>query len=235
MATSFVRIALVVAVCVATGARESRSAAPSTWALLIGIDRYPAGGQMRYAVADMNGLRDALIVSLRVPPDQIVLLADERATCDAIREGLRGLIAKAGAGDVVIVAFSGFGCAPGKVEHDERKSYLLPCDFSVKDRGRLLSLADDVYRPLSRRKDLGCRLVIVDASRDDCRARPEPLVTANGLEARALGAREAAALGVIAGGGQFELENTPGVSSRSEVAATASSRGRTATWAMACS
>jgi hypothetical protein len=190
----------------ATTAAHAQEPTGNKWAFLVGVSRYPKGKPLEFAVADMTGLRDALVTSLGVNPDNIVLLTDEQATYDNIKTQLPALIDRTGPGDVVIVAFSGHGSSSGAVEDEDRKSFLLPYDYAGPfGRDQFISLMDDIYKPLAKKKGLASRLVIVDACRNNPREQP-PVVPGGTFRARANDILEQ--LG-NSGSSMFELESTP--------------------------
>lgn len=95
-------------------ARASRP--PAVYALLIGIDKSPAGrnlSNLRCAVADVALLEETLVNSVGVPLENIRTLKDERATAKAIGDALATLEHYCGPNDVVIVAYSGHGGLDG--------------------------------------------------------------------------------------------------------------------------
>jgi uncharacterized protein YjbI with pentapeptide repeats len=153
------------------------------WALLVGIKSYRQGKPLKYSVDDMTGLKGALATYLGFVEDNITLLTDAEAKQEAIKQSFEHLLGRAGAGDLVLFAFSGHGSSYG--DEDDRKSYLLPYDF-LGDNGeeRLISLQDDIYKPLGKRKDISYKMVIIDACRNDPAKGPAPYVPGGILKAR---------------------------------------------------
>ena len=93
-------------------AEEVPPAQPAKLALLIGVDRYksPSLSQLRGSVNDVRLMRELLIGKFGMPPENIRVLENEQATHQAIIDAIRShLIAKANAGDVVVLHFSGHG------------------------------------------------------------------------------------------------------------------------------
>jgi uncharacterized caspase-like protein len=91
-------------------------------ALLIGIDRYasPDVPPLTGAVNDVRLMREILIGKFGFAPEDISTLENEKATRDAIVSAIRShLIAKAGAGDVAVLHFSGHGSQMEDVSDDE--------------------------------------------------------------------------------------------------------------------
>jgi hypothetical protein len=92
-----------------------QQAAPTHWALLIGISDYinfddVEGGDLHAGASDARLMRDALVLKWRVPEENIRLLVDHQATRAAIEESITGWLASnAGPDDVVTVYFAGQG------------------------------------------------------------------------------------------------------------------------------
>jgi len=77
------------------------------YALLVGIDAYPADKRLSGAVADIDAVREFL--DHRAPGARVRELLDKRATRQAVVDGFRDHLAGAGAGDVALFWFSGHG------------------------------------------------------------------------------------------------------------------------------
>ncbi|MDR0611338.1 MAG: caspase family protein [Planctomycetaceae bacterium] len=123
------------------------------YALLIGINQYTADTEtmsrkstdecgylvfnsLRYCIADMKGLRDALLKGEYADPKNIILLTDDneskalRPTYDNIVRYLNEINSKTKENDAVLIAFAGHGVAlPG--QSDQAQSYLCPMDAEV--------------------------------------------------------------------------------------------------------
>ena len=90
-------------------------AAPTQWALLIGISDYinfedVEGGDLHAGASDARLMRDVLVMRWGVPEENIRLLVDHQATRAAIQESVTGWLAdNVGPEDLVTVYFAGHG------------------------------------------------------------------------------------------------------------------------------
>lgn len=85
---------------------------PKKWALLIGINSYPAlpdSPRLGGCVNDVALLAEILQRHYGFAEDQVVSLRDDEATRAAILSGLDDLLARVGPGDTVVVHYSGLG------------------------------------------------------------------------------------------------------------------------------
>ncbi|MEI2780125.1 MAG: caspase family protein [Candidatus Competibacter sp.] len=80
----------------------------ATLGLVVGIDQYRYKPPLKGAVNDARDIRAALIAA-GVQDTDIVLLLDEQATREAIREGWNRQVAKAKPGDTLIFTYAGHG------------------------------------------------------------------------------------------------------------------------------
>ena len=95
-------------------------------ALLIGIDDYKATqiSDLRGCVNDVELMRSILIDRFEMSPENIEVLKDAQATRQGIIEAIqKRLIAKAQAGDVVILRYSGHGSQMLDASQDEIDRY----------------------------------------------------------------------------------------------------------------
>jgi len=84
-----------------------------TWAVMIGINRYPGGDHdLRTAAADARDVDDAL-AGYGVAPDHRLLLLDRDATAFNIRGALGWLTARAAPQDTAVVFFAGHAAHVG--------------------------------------------------------------------------------------------------------------------------
>ncbi len=107
----------------------------SSWALLIGINKYPnlpIKYQLRYAVNDVNALKKVLIEQYGFPESNIITLIDEQATRQNIIESMGQLTdrKKVDTKDRIIFYFSGHGQTVALDDGGEM-GYLLPYDANV--------------------------------------------------------------------------------------------------------
>ncbi|KUJ44745.1 caspase family protein [Verrucosispora sp. FIM060022] len=126
------------------------------FALLVGIDRYRAAGQLQGCHNDVLAVRDYLQVRAGVSdPRAIRLLANEDATRSAVIAGLREHLGQAGPGDTALFWFSGHGswaAVPKELSHLEPSGQMqtLVCHDSRHDEvpdlydKELLLLCDEI-------------------------------------------------------------------------------------------
>jgi len=98
----------------AAGPLAGRSIYTNSWALLIGINKYPnlpPDLSLHYAVKDVNDLRDELIRDYGFAPNHITVLTESQATKQNIFDALNDLTdsGHVGEDDRVLVYFSGHG------------------------------------------------------------------------------------------------------------------------------
>jgi WD40 repeat protein len=106
--------------------------------LSIGINAYSLRGfSLDCAVKDAEELADSLMKNLPFPREAIHVtrLTDTRATRGGILKELRGIEAKAGPEDTVIITYAGHGIT------FEHSFYLVPCDLGTKEEITLKELA----------------------------------------------------------------------------------------------
>jgi hypothetical protein len=124
-------------------------------ALLIGINRYQVpGADLRGCVNDVKDMRGILTDLYGFADKDVAVLTDLEATKAKVQSALDGIVAKARAGDVVFVHYSGHGSnVPDKDgdEADFRDEILCPTDLDWSDpllddwlRSRFDGVAKDV-------------------------------------------------------------------------------------------
>jgi hypothetical protein len=121
-----------------------------SWAVVIGIDRYPAAAQiprLNYAVADARSVA-AMLPSLGFAPDRITVLENAQATKMGVEQALYGSLTSMGNDDRLFVFFAGHG-----VSHPIKggsEGYLLTADASL-DNLPLTALAMRDLAQIGRR------------------------------------------------------------------------------------
>jgi hypothetical protein len=101
------------------------AAEPSRWAVLVGVDQYPAfgddaGANLFGAENDARAMRDVLVQRYGFPESNVLLLLNEAATKAAIRSALtEWLPPRIGAGDLVVFYFAGHGSLAMDEDGDE--------------------------------------------------------------------------------------------------------------------
>ena len=78
-------------------------------ALLVGINAYGGGHDLKGCVNDVTITRDILIYRYKVPAQNVRMLLDRRATASAIKERLNWLVESASDKDTLLFWFSGHG------------------------------------------------------------------------------------------------------------------------------
>jgi hypothetical protein len=107
----------------AVGPREQ--AAPTHWALIIGISDYihfgdEDGGDLPGAEHDARRIRDALVVARGFPEANVRMLLNHDATKAAIEQGITGwLVDNARPGDNVVIFYAGHGSQMWDEDGDE--------------------------------------------------------------------------------------------------------------------
>jgi hypothetical protein len=128
-------------------------------ALCIGINDYPGtGSDLAGCVNDARDWGDALTERFF----ETDLLLDAEATGDAIRERIRGKLAGASSGDVVVITYSGHGTwVPDEDgdEPDHRDEAL--CPYDIFTAGPLL---DDELYDIFCERERGVRAVLISDS-----------------------------------------------------------------------
>ncbi len=115
------------------GIAFGRPEAPSRWAVIIGINKYPFLGDadLDGSVNDAQGYKAVLQERFEFEDEQITLLLDEAATQDAILSALDRLVAAVRDGDQVVLTYSGHGRRienPDSREADRMDETFVPAD-----------------------------------------------------------------------------------------------------------
>jgi tetratricopeptide (TPR) repeat protein/uncharacterized caspase-like protein len=190
-------------------AQSDASRHGQTWALVVGISRYPklpGGQQLQFADRDATLFATALNKS-GIPSQSVRLLTGAEATSNAIRSALGNWIARsASEDDTVILFFSGHGL----LESEFGEAYLLAHDSDANlPYGASLSLSE-LSQLLSRRVRAKRVLIIADAVRRDFFNPDTDGQTASSMFARALEQVARSRAGVTAmlasGPGEFSRE-----------------------------
>ena len=108
------------------------------FALLIGIDKYRHYPPLVGSIKDVQDVFDFLVHSLAVPGDRITTILDDKATKDAIVDGIRTLANRPDIkhGDAILIYFSGHGAkTPAPQEWPTNDGYIemiCPVDISAE-------------------------------------------------------------------------------------------------------
>jgi len=134
----------------ALGPRDQ--AAPTQWAVLIGISDYInledyEGGDLHAGAGDARLIRDALVMKLGVPEENIRLLVDHDATRAAIQEAITGWLAgNVRPDDKVFIYFAGHGSQMWDESGDEDDGLdetLAPADVVLESTE--FDISDDTF------------------------------------------------------------------------------------------
>lgn len=104
-------------------------------ALLVGINDYPGSrNDLAGCVNDTANLQRVLVQDFGFDSGGVRVLTDARATRSAVMDGLADMVAKAGAGDLLVFHYSGHGAQVPDQDEDEASDrmdeVLCPRDFS---------------------------------------------------------------------------------------------------------
>ncbi len=108
-----------------------------TWAVVVGINNYQRVPKLKYALNDARGFYDYLTKVANIPPENVVLLLDEKATLSSLRSALGTMLKrKASKDDTVIIFFAGHGATEKdalSLDGDGLEKYLLPYNADPND------------------------------------------------------------------------------------------------------
>jgi len=163
---------------IASAQRREPAAANKTqsptnkWALLIGVNDYVHGKNLKYAVNDQLIFSKRLVESGFSGQHIFSLLSGAKNAKDQpvkrnIEIRLQTVTELADEGDFILVAFSGHGV------HVNGESYICPADADPKSPKTTLIKVTDIYKALNKSKAT-VKLIVVDA----CRTETEELLPA---------------------------------------------------------
>jgi metacaspase-1 len=90
-----------------------------TYALLIGIDKYPHARQLKGAVNDIKRIRTLVTDDLKIPESNVHVLLEEQATKANILAALDHFATETKAGDTIFWYYSGHGWVQNDLDGDE--------------------------------------------------------------------------------------------------------------------
>ncbi len=109
----------------------------NVWAVVIGVNDYPKLPKLKYAVNDAEAFYRLLVTENRVPPENVTLLLNEKASLVNLRSILGTRIKGAAReNDMVIIFFAGHGATERDAtspDGDGLEKYLLPYDTDPSD------------------------------------------------------------------------------------------------------
>ena len=133
----------------------------NSYALLIGIDKYKNVPSLDYAVKDAEDIQSMLVHKFHFQKDNIILLANEKATKATIIQEFSNITKKAGINDRILIFFAGHGTTedlPGGGE----MGYLMPVNGNEADL-YVSAIKMDEIKTISLRSQAKHILYLVDA------------------------------------------------------------------------
>jgi formylglycine-generating enzyme required for sulfatase activity len=135
------------------------------WALLIGVNDYVHGGDLKYAVDDQV-IFSRRLVEIGFSEQHIYSLlsgatnAKDQPFKSNIEIRLQTIMGLADEGDLVLVAFSGHGV------HLDDETYICPADADIESPKTTMIKVADIYTELDKSKAT-FKLIVVDACRNN--------------------------------------------------------------------
>ena len=80
-----------------------------SWAVIIGVNKYEHVKPLDYCVADANSIESLLIENFDFNPDNVIMLTNQEATLQGIRNAFDHIMKEAGKDDRVLIYFAGHG------------------------------------------------------------------------------------------------------------------------------
>jgi hypothetical protein len=139
--------------------------ASNKYAFLVGINKYVSlpGNDLQGCVNDVNNMWSLLTTSYGFDPDNIRMVCDERATKQAILDGLKWLVKDTAPGDELVFHYSGHGAQIRDTNGDELDDHmteiLCPTDLDWDD-----PLTDDMLAELFKQIAEGSFLTMISDS-----------------------------------------------------------------------
>jgi uncharacterized caspase-like protein len=181
----------------AAGCAAHDQPAPKTWALLIGISKYPKLPQdlwLQYPDSDARQLA-AFLESARgggVPPEQIRLLTNEQATLSSVRDSIATFLrTKPGPADTVYIFVAGHGTV------DSTGAYILTADSDPENLSRTALPMGELHTAVNAEMTKAARVILLA---DVCRAASIAGTKTDslGAEVKGLGEGQGELLGLMA-------------------------------------
>jgi metacaspase-1 len=130
------------------------------WALCVGINDYPIpNADLKGCVNDAKGWADVLKNLFGFPESNITMLLDSNAKKAKIIAGLKDLLAKAKAGDILVFSNSSHGSYRADTSSDEPMYDEIICPYDIRDNE---ILDDDLYELFQNLPDDVHLTVILD-------------------------------------------------------------------------
>ncbi|MCA9056462.1 MAG: caspase family protein [Planctomycetaceae bacterium] len=189
--------------------------APTKVALLVGVNKYlkPGFSDLEFAEADVVAMSAEL---QKLGFDVTTLLGSGKGAAQATKANIeaaaRKMVVPLGKRDVALVMLSGHGqqlqpdpdADPNTVNFDKSQSFYCPVDARVNDPASQVSLSyllDDILA-----RDVGRKLLVVDACRDVPVDRTRGVRNARGIEGRVVALPEGTGVFFSCSAGQTSLE-----------------------------
>ena len=80
-----------------------------SWAVIIGVNKYEHVKPLDYCVADANSIESLLIENFDFNSDNVIMLTNQEATLQGIRNAFAHIMKEAGKDDRVLIYFAGHG------------------------------------------------------------------------------------------------------------------------------
>lgn len=130
-------------------------------AFCVGINDYPYdGSDLNGCVNDAQAWAELLIKHYDFPGKNVKILTDSQATKNNIMDGVKGLLADAKAGDVLVFTNSSHGSYIADKSGDEYKYDEIICPYDVADN----VIVDDELRELFGNLSKGVSLTVISDS-----------------------------------------------------------------------
>ena len=84
-----------------------------SWAVIIGVNKYEHVKPLDYCVADANSIESLLIENFDFNPDNVIMLTNQEATLQGIRNAFAHIMKEAVKDDRVLIYFAGDSIPPG--------------------------------------------------------------------------------------------------------------------------
>ena len=127
--------------------------------LFIGISDYDGFGDLPFCAGDAEQLHRSMREQFGMRAEDSVVLTDQKATIDAVRQALADLGSRASADDVFMIFYSGHG---GQIDREEFNAQ----DPDAKDETLVLvdeELSDDEFAQLLEQSQAGTTMVLLDS------------------------------------------------------------------------
>ena len=133
-----------------------------SWAVIIGVNKYEHVKPLDYCVADANSIESLLIENFDFNPNNVIMLTNQEATLEGIRNAFDHIMKEAGKDDRVLIYFAGHGFTEELPDGVGEIGYLVPYDGKEED-AYLTCLPMEELRTVSQRSSARQVMFLVDA------------------------------------------------------------------------